>query len=170
MLSSSWDGRPFGHNRHGLKKGVCCAPFGGGELGPHLTHVAWAEDHLYTKWHLDLSDRLATIHQRHRQDRTDNGPIAQVKPFYKWSPKNTTQKIRKYERPTFAANHLTDINKSSAVAEMGDRLEKIDMGQKLEGCAPFLDGGTGSLSHTMSSGPRPTSVPTGILMHPAVWT
>jgi len=32
---------------------------------------------------------LATIHQRHRQtDRTDNGLIAQGKPFYKRSPKN----------------------------------------------------------------------------------
>ena len=27
-LSSSWDGRPFGH-RHGLKSGGCCAPFWG---------------------------------------------------------------------------------------------------------------------------------------------
>jgi len=29
------------------------------------------------------------MHQHHRQDRqTDNGPIAQGKPFYKPSPKN----------------------------------------------------------------------------------
>jgi len=34
MLSSSWDRRPFGHNRHGPKRvGLC--PFRG--LGPHLT-------------------------------------------------------------------------------------------------------------------------------------
>jgi len=34
---------------------------------------------LHDKFHLDPSNRLATIHQRHRQDRqdrTDNGPIA----------------------------------------------------------------------------------------------
>jgi len=36
VLTSSWDGRPFGHNRHGLKIGGC-APFSGeGELGPYL--------------------------------------------------------------------------------------------------------------------------------------
>jgi len=34
-LSSSWDGRPFGHNRHGPKLGAC--PFLGGYLGPHPT-------------------------------------------------------------------------------------------------------------------------------------
>ena len=46
--------------------------------------------------HLDPSNRLDTVHQRHRQtDRTDrqtdtqhNGPIAQGEPFCKWSPKN----------------------------------------------------------------------------------
>jgi len=27
VLSSSWDGRPFGHNRHGPKMGGC-APLG----------------------------------------------------------------------------------------------------------------------------------------------
>ena len=37
-LSSCWDGRPFGHNRHVSKSGGCWAPIGGtGELGPHLT-------------------------------------------------------------------------------------------------------------------------------------
>jgi len=40
-------------------------------------------------------------------------------------------------------------------------------GRKLEDCAPF--GGAGSPSNTMWPGPRPTSVPSGILVHPAVW-
>jgi len=33
--------------------------------------VAVAEAYLYAKFRLDLSNRLATIHQRYRQDRTD---------------------------------------------------------------------------------------------------
>jgi len=34
-------GRPFGHNRHGPKRGRC-APFRGGRgLGPHLTQCGW---------------------------------------------------------------------------------------------------------------------------------
>ena len=36
-LSSCWDGRPFGHNRHGPKSGGCCAPFRGGAGSPSNT-------------------------------------------------------------------------------------------------------------------------------------
>jgi len=36
-LSSCWDGRPFGHNRHGPKGGGCCAPFRGGTGSPPNT-------------------------------------------------------------------------------------------------------------------------------------
>ena len=43
-------------------------------------------------------------------------------------------------------------------------------GRKLGGgCAPFLWRGAGSPSNTMSPGQMPTSVPSGILIHPAVW-
>ena len=36
-LSSCWDGRPFGHNRHGPKSGGLLCPFPWGELGCYLT-------------------------------------------------------------------------------------------------------------------------------------
>jgi len=47
--------------------------------------------YLHAKFHLDPSNRLAMIHQRHRQRgrQTDNGLIAQGKPFYIRSPKKT---------------------------------------------------------------------------------
>ena len=92
-------------------------------------------------------------------------------------------------------NKKTD--KSSAVAEMGDyghnrhrygpkrsgllcpfpgggkwhldpssRLATIDMDRKL-GDVPLL-GTAGSPSNTKSPGPRPTSIPCGILVHPAI--
>ena len=54
---------------------------------------------------------------------------------------------------------------------MGNHLVTIDMGQKVggRGCgAPFI-GGAASPSNTMSPGPRPTSIPSGILIHPAFW-
>ena len=41
------------------------------------------------------------------------------------------------------------------------------MGRKLGGCAPF--GGAESPCNTMWPGPRPTFVPSGILIHPAFW-
>jgi len=52
-----------------------------GDLGPHLTQCGRGQAYLCAKFHLDPSNRLATIHQCHRQkktDRTDNGPIAQA--------------------------------------------------------------------------------------------
>jgi len=55
--------------------------------------------------------------------------------------------------------------KSSAVAEMGDRLATIGMGRKWGGAAVWA----GSQSNTMWPGPRPTSLPSGILIHPTVW-
>ena len=55
----------------------------------------WAEAYLHAKFHLDPSNRLATVHERYRQtgqtgqDRqTDNGLIAYGEPLYKRSPKN----------------------------------------------------------------------------------
>jgi len=38
----------------------------------------------------------------------------------------------------------------------------------VEGCALF-SGGAGSPSNTKSRGPRPTSIPSGILVNPAIW-
>jgi len=48
-----------------------CAPLGEGELGLHLTQCGQAEIHLHAKFHLDPSNRLASVHERYRQtDRT----------------------------------------------------------------------------------------------------
>jgi len=67
--------QPFGHNilttaDMGRKLGAVC-PFGEGELGPHLAQCGQGHAYLRAKFHLDSSNRLATIHQRHTQDRTD---------------------------------------------------------------------------------------------------
>jgi len=61
-------------------------------------------------------------------------------------------------------------NKSSSVAEIGDRGHNIDKGRK-EGegrCSARFAGGGGSLSNTMWPEPRSTSVPSGVFIHPAV--
>ena len=33
-----------GHNRHGPKRGGCCVPFAGRELGPRLTQCGWGRE------------------------------------------------------------------------------------------------------------------------------
>jgi len=63
----------------------------------------------------------------------------------------------------------TSQNRSSAVAEMGDGLVTNHNSKTRRGCCAPLRGGDGSPSNTMSSGPRPTSIPSGILIHPVVW-
>jgi len=61
-------------------------------------------------------------------------------------------------------------DKSSAVAEMGDRGHNRH-GPKRGGAAVHLSrrAGSGTLSNTMWPGPRSTSVPSGVFTHPDVW-
>jgi len=55
----------------GRKLGGLC-PFWGRQLGPHLTQCGRAEAYLHVKFHLDPSNCLATVYERHRQtNRTD---------------------------------------------------------------------------------------------------
>ena len=114
----SWPIQPFGHNKHGpkiggsaaffgegsgvqveswsmqslaatdmgRKLGVC--PYGRGGVGSPSNNVARADVYLHAKFHLDPSNRLATIHQRYRQTDMTYRQIAQGEPFYKRSPKN----------------------------------------------------------------------------------
>jgi len=65
---------------------------------------------------------------------------------------------------------VSEKNKSPAVAEMGDRLATIDMGRKQGALlCPFPREGSWAPSNTMCRGPRSTSVPSVILIRPAVW-
>jgi len=61
------------------------------------------------------------------------------------------------------------LDKCSTVAEMGDRLVTIDMGRKLgRGSVPYGEE-AGSPCNTIWPWLRPSFVPNGILIHPAVW-
>ena len=59
-------------------------------------------------------------------------------------------------------------NKSSAVAEIGDRA-RAKWAEKWGAVVPLSVRGAESPSNTMSPGTRPTSVPSGILIHQTVW-
>jgi len=52
--------------------------------------------------------------------------------------------------------------------DSSSRLATTDMGRKL-GAVPFLGGGSWAPTNTMWPGPRPTTVPSFILIHPNVW-
>jgi len=68
------------------RKLVAPPPFWGGGTGFPYS-VTMAEAYLHAKVHLDPSNHLATIHQRHTQDRTDRQAcrqrlIAYGEPFW----------------------------------------------------------------------------------------
>jgi len=52
---------------------------------------------------------------------------------------------------------------------VGDRLATIDMGQKQGGCCDPFWGQLGPHLTYCRLGQRSTSIPSGILIHPAVW-
>ena len=68
-----------------------CSPLWG-KMGPQLPiqhNVAGAEAYLHAKFHLDLSNCLTTIHQRHKQTGQDRQQSdRRGRTVYKWSPKN----------------------------------------------------------------------------------
>ena len=53
--------------------GVCCAPLGRGSWVPVYHNVARAKAYSRAKFHLDPSNRLATVHQRYRQTGEKDG-------------------------------------------------------------------------------------------------
>jgi len=112
--------------------------------------MARAEAYLRTKWHLDPSSRLAT---------TDMGrKLGGAVPIEVELGPHLTQccpgrGLRSYQVA------------SSSIQPFGHNRH----GPKIcGGLCPFL-GGAGSSSGTLWPGLRPTSTPSGILIHPAVW-
>ena len=69
----------------------------------------------------------------------------------------------------FDCSLVTNFSKSSAVAEMGDRLATIDMGRKVGAPVPPFWGMGRSPSNIMSPGPRASSLPSSTLIHLTVW-
>jgi len=104
--AASWSIQLCGHNRHWLKIGGC-ADFGGSWI--RIQHnVARAEAYLHAKFHLDPSNRLATIHQHHRQDRQRSYSIGQtvLQTVAQWSA------IYCYRNSTSGQKNMTSLPRS----------------------------------------------------------
>jgi len=106
VLCRRWDRRPFGHNRHGLKRGGLLCPFRGGGAGSPSNTICLGKTLPPVPWY-----QLASWF---------------IQPF----------------------GHNRHMPKS-------------------EGAAPLFRG-DGFSSSTMSPWPRPTSAPSGILIHRAI--
>ena len=59
----------------GRKVGGAAVPLSVGGAGSPSNNVAWAKAYLRTKWHLNLSNRLATIKRYRQTGQTDRSTI-----------------------------------------------------------------------------------------------
>jgi len=140
-----------GHNAHRPKRGGCSAPFAGAGTASN------------TMWPRPRSTSVPSgvfIHpavwNRHGQKIGWGGCALFL--GVAGSPSNTVAWGKAYLHTKW--HH----SPSSRLATTG-------IGRKLGAVpfCPFRRDGAGSPSNTMSSRPRPTSVPSGILIHAAVW-
>jgi len=157
--------QPFGHNRHEKKIGALC-PFGGGGAespsntmwpGPTsipsliLIHPAvWSQETWAKNWGL-----LCPLFW---------GELAGFRSNTMWpGPKPTSV-------PNGILIHTAVWLQQTWAADYTDTGFSCDRKfRKWRATVPLSTGGAESPSNTKSPGPRPSSVPSGILIHPAVW-
>jgi len=135
VLSSSWDGRPFNHNRHEPKRGGGCAPFGGG-LGPHLTQCGQERGlppYQVASWSIHLFG-----HNRHGPKIGGCAPLGGA-----WSPSNTMwPRPRPISMPSFVFIHPTVWPQYTNVTDSQDRQtdRQTDNGPTAYGANRFTNG------------------------------
>jgi len=81
---------------------------------------------------------------------------------------NITQHHLVFKKNLVNGHRPSTFLQELGMAEMGDRLATMDMGRNVA-AVPLSVWGELGPHVTMSPGPRPTSVLSGILIHPAVW-
>ena len=114
--------------------------------------MPWAEAYTHTKCHLDASSCLATI-EVGRKLRRGLRPLLGERAG---SPSNTVALAETYLHAKY------QLHPSS-------RLATINMGLKFR--PPFFgEGGAGSPANTKSPWLRPSSIPSDVLIHAAIWT
>jgi len=64
---------------------------------------------------------------------------------------------------------MTKVTRAQQLLRWATVPEHAKWTENCGAAVPLSMGGAGSPSNTMLPGPRPTSVPSGILIHPTVW-
>jgi len=136
----------------GQKEGGCCAPFAG-ELGPRLTQCGLDRGLL---WYQVASSSIQPFGHNRHEPKTGEA-VHLLRGRAAATSSNTTSLGPRF---TSTKWHL----------DPSSRLATTDIGRKQgrELC-PLCWEGAGSPSNTKSPALRPTSVPSGILIHPTVW-
>jgi len=190
-LSSSWDVRLWPQKTWAEKKVGAAVPFCGGAASP--SNTMWPGPRsTFIQWRFQPSSRMATIDMNRKL-----GGCAPFKggehhlgwglPPYQVASSSIQPFGHNRHRPKIGRGlcpffwddlgpHRTQSRWAEAYLHTkwhlspDSRWATMYIGQKLgEGLCPFKRGAAGSPSNTKSTGLRPTSIPSGILMHPAVW-
>jgi len=174
----------------GLKGGVLC-PFRGA-LGTRLIQCASAEVNFRTQWRNANEPKCVSVicppflnrftsgfHQNYLLFKGYKVSYNRKCPHFRSTFSTSTLKFGEGALPLLGqwAGSSSNINSPGLMAyhhakcqlHQSSRLVTINMGQKFGWSAHFWGGATGSPSNTKSTGPRPTSIPSDILIHAAIW-
>jgi len=136
-----------GHNRHGPTRGGAAVPLSRGSWVPvSLIHCGRGRDLLPYQV---ASSSIQPFGHNRLEPKTGAVPLL----------RGSCDPCRPYLRTKW---HL----------DPSSRFATIDMGQKLGGVGvgvPSFWGSWVPIEHTVSPGPRSTSIPSGVLVHPAIW-
>jgi len=119
----------------------------------HVIYGSLGSPDSASKRHLDRFSRFCTAHECDRPTNRQTTPLSFSDQFA----------FRLSGLPQLLL--LPSCTPSPSIQSFGHNRH----GPKVGGSGPFLRGRAGSLSNTLSLGPRPTYVPCGILIHPAIW-
>jgi len=123
--------QPFGRNAYGPKIGGLC-PCGEGELDPHLTQCGQGRGlYLHAKFHLDPSNRLATVHERYRQTGRQTGQTGQRTDSIGRTVLQTVA-----QKPRYISNSITDRRKiwHNMFAKFGTLTDSVLSTSSLSNC------------------------------------
>jgi len=149
---ASWCIQPFGHNKDGPKIWGLCPVLGRGAVSPSSTESPGLRPTFVPS---GILIHPAVWPQKKWAENCGGGSA----PFWgRGLGPHLTQ-----SRRGWGYHHAKyQLHPSS-------RLAAINMGGKLGGSAPFWGRGAGSPSNTKSSGLKPSSIPSDILNHAAIW-
>jgi len=148
-----------GHNRHGPKRWRPCPFHGGGALGPRLTKCGLGRG--------ILPYQVASSSIQPFGYKAVGQILGGGCALFLWAEIGGCASLG--ERAGSPSNTMSPKPRPTSVPKWYPDTYAIDMGRKLGGCVLFWGGGAGSASNTMTSPrTRPTSVSSGILIHPTV--
>jgi len=126
-------------------------PFGEGSWVPIQHNVAWPKAYLPAKCHLDPSSRMGTIDMCRKL-------VEGLCSFFSGGTSPRLPQCGLSRGLLYTKWHL----------DPSSRFATIDMGRKLGVCL-LVGRLAGSPSRTMWSGPRPTKIPSAIMIYKAIW-